>query len=273
MNNICHILQQECVTKEHGLLLKRSGKVFTEYSQSPDILGMKGEPRPEHLYSDPAIIIPLLLCFILFCHALKKAKVSLKQQMSDFIQHKEHNHHYHLSLKPDIRYFTILTGISCVLCGIWFFHYFTSTNIPLSHQVSHEILLSIYTILIALLYCCKYTLYRFINWIFFDKEQNKTWLKGYIFLHAGISIILFPFIITIIFSHLNLNISLLIATVIYICCKILLFYKSFKNFFYNLYGAIHLILYFCALEIVPDFLLWKVMEYINSISNFNFLLH
>ena len=45
MNNICHILQQECVTKEHGLLLKRSGKVFTEYSQSPDILGMKGEPH------------------------------------------------------------------------------------------------------------------------------------------------------------------------------------------------------------------------------------
>ena len=268
MNNFCQISQWRSLEEEQNLFHNQLEKALTESKNNPDISGMKGELRPEQLSSDPAIIIPLLLCFFLFCHILKKTKTSLPQQISDFFHNKEHSHHYDLSLKPDIKYFTLLIGISCVLCGIWFFYYFSSTDISLFHQIPHEILLGIYILLMFSLYCCKYTLYRFINWIFFDKEQNRTWIKGYITLHAGISIILFPFIIIIIFSDLNVNITLLIAIGIYIFYKILFLYKSIKNFFHHLYGIIHLILYFCALEIVPDFLLWKVMEYINSIFLF-----
>ena len=185
--------------------------------------------------------------------------------MSDFIQHKEHNHHYHLSLKPDIRYFTILTGISCVLCGIWFFHYFTSTNIPLSHQVSHEILLSIYTILIALLYCCKYTLYRFINWIFFDKEQNDSWTTSYFDLIIATGFLLFPTILLIVFFNLSFFLAQTLVLATLLITKLLLFYKCIRNFFNHFHGILHLILYFCTLEIVPDLLLWKGIIYVNKI--------
>lgn len=273
MNSPCLISPWENLVKEQESYLNSPETNTTESQCVPDTSGMKGEVRPEKLSSEPYLIILLLLCFIPFCYALKKTKTSLLQQMSDFIQNKERSHYYDTSLKPDIKYFLLLIGIGCILCGIWFFYYFSIADTSLFHQGPHKILLSIYIGLMLFLYCYKYTMYRFINWIFFDKEQNKTWAKGYIILHAGMSVILFPYIIIIIFSDLSINVTLLAAIALYICSKILLFYKSIKNFFYNLYGVIHLILYFCALEIVPDLLLWKVMEYINNIFNFNFLLH
>ncbi|MBP3663762.1 MAG: DUF4271 domain-containing protein, partial [Tyzzerella sp.] len=43
-----------------------------------------------------------------------------------------------------------------------------------------------------------------------------------------------------------------------------LFWKCFCNFFEKFYGALHLILYFCALEIMPDLILWKGIEMMNN---------
>ena len=52
--------------------------------------------------------------------------------------------------------------------------------------------------------------------------------------------------------------------------KILLFYKCIRNFFSYLHGFLHLILYFCTLEIIPDLLLWKGIEYVNKVLILNF---
>lgn len=47
--------------------------------------------------------------------------------------------------------------------------------------------------------------------------------------------------------------------------KILLFYKCIRNFFNHFHGILHLILYFCTLEIIPLLFLWKGLIYINNI--------
>ncbi|MCF2576759.1 DUF4271 domain-containing protein, partial [Phocaeicola barnesiae] len=38
-----------------------------------------------------------------------------------------------------------------------------------------------------------------------------------------------------------------------------------RNFFPHIHGSFHLILYFCALEIVPDLFLWKGIGFINNV--------
>ncbi len=42
-------------------------------------------------------------------------------------------------------------------------------------------------------------------------------------------------------------------------------YKCIRNFFPHIHGSFHLILYFCALEIVPDLFLWKGIGFINNV--------
>ena len=49
-----------------------------------------------------------------------------------------------------------------------------------------------------------------------------------------------------------------------IISKFLLAYKCFKNFFNQLHHVLHFILYFCALEILPDLILWKGVVFVDS---------
>ena len=56
---------------------------------------------------------------------------------------------------------------------------------------------------------------------------------------------------------MSIGISLFFMAFAIILAKILLFWKCFNNFFNKIHGFFHLILYFCALEILPDLILWK----------------
>ena len=54
------------------------------------------------------------------------------------------------------------------------------------------------------------------------------------------------------------------TTGIIIFAKIALFCKCFTNFFGKIHGLVHLILYFCALEILPDLMAWKGIEIVSN---------
>ena len=69
---------------------------------------------------------------------------------------------------------------------------------------------------------------------------------------------------------LNFHIGSIFMLFILVFAKILLYYKGFRNFFSQSYGFLHLILYFCALEMVPLSLLVKGILYINQIVILNF---
>ncbi len=69
-----------------------------------------------------------------------------------------------------------------------------------------------------------------------------------------------------VYFDLSLTNLLIIGTIILIFAKILMFYKWIKLFFFHQFGALFLlILYFCALEILPCLLLYQGMIQINNI--------
>ena len=57
----------------------------------------------------------------------------------------------------------------------------------------------------------------------------------------------------------------IIGFILIIIAKILMFCKWLKLFFSNLYGLLYLIVYFCALEILPCFLLVQGLLQTNII--------
>ena len=103
------------------------------------------------------------------------------------------------------------------------------------------------------------------DWIFFDKERNKYWIQTYFDLVSGASFLLFPVVLLIIYFNLGIQTSKTLIIFLLVFAKILLFYKSIRNFFKHVYGFLHFILYFCALEIIPLILFWKGITYINNI--------
>ena len=50
-----------------------------------------------------------------------------------------------------------------------------------------------------------------------------------------------------------------------IFAKILMFYKWLKVFFSKMYGLLYLIVYFCALELIPTLMIYQVLVQINNL--------
>lgn len=232
--------------------------------------GMPGEPLPYQLRNDLPITCVVFLCFFLIIYGLKNSKKYLHQHLKSFFRHKERAGLFDDTSSFDIRYVFTLGSITCISFGLFIYNFFSQTEPSLFQIIPHSIILCGYLLSILLFITGKVLLYQFVNWIFFDKDKNKTWLTSYFDLLSGASLILFPLLLLVIYFNLDFNFSKTFILFVVICFKILLFYKCVRNFFNHFHGVLHLILYFCTLEIIPLLFFWKGLEYVNNILILNF---
>ena len=227
--------------------------------------GFEGTPISYSPRTDDAIALTLLVCFFLSSIALARGKKFLSQQVKDFVLHRERTSIFDSSTAADVRYLLVLVLQTCVLSGITFLNYFHDTCPALMDHVSSLLLLGIYVGFCLAYFLLKWLLYMFIGWTFFDKNRTNIWLESYstLIYYAGFA--LFPFVLFLVYFDLSLTNLLIIGTIILIFAKILMFYKWIKLFFHQFSGLFLLILYFCALEIVPCLLLYQGMIQINNI--------
>ena len=227
--------------------------------------GFEGTPISYSPRTDDAIALTLLACFFLSSIALARGKKFLSQQVKDFVLHRERTSIFDSSTAADVRYLLVLVLQTCVLSGITFLNYFHDTCPALMDHVSSLLLLGIYVGFCLAYFLLKWLLYMFIGWTFFDKNRTNIWLESYstLIYYAGFA--LFPFVLFLVYFDLSLTNLLIIGTIILIFAKILMFYKWIKLFFHQFGALFLLILYFCALEILPCLLLYQGMIQINNI--------
>ena len=235
------------------------------HSAQEVISGFEGTPIPYSPRTDDAIALTLLACFFLSSIALARGKKFLSQQVKDFVLHRERTSIFDSSTAADMRYLLVLVVQTCVLSGITFFNYFHDTSPALMNSVSPLLLLGIYVGSCLAYFLLKWLLYMFIGWTFFDKNRTNIWLESYstLIYYAGFAV--FPFVLFLVYFDLSLTNLLIIGTIILIFAKILMFYKWIKLFFHQFGALFLLILYFCALEILPCLLLYQGMIQINNI--------
>lgn len=179
--------------------------------------------------------------------------------------HRERTSIFAASTAADVRYLLLLVFQTCILSGICIFNYFNDVQPTLMEKVSPPLLLGIY-ILICLLYLLlKWLFYSFLGWVFFDKNRTTIWLESYSTLIYYLGFVLFPFVLLLVYFDLNILFLVSIGLFLIIFAKILMFYKWIKLFFHQFSGLFLLILYFCALEIVPCLLLYQGMIQMNNI--------
>ena len=227
--------------------------------------GFEGTPISYSPRTDDAIALTLLACFFLSSIALARGKKFLSQQVKDFVLHRERTSIFDSSTAADVRYLLVLVLQTCVLSGITFLNYFHDTCPALMDHVSSLLLLGIYVGFCLAYFLLKWLLYMFLGWTFFDKNKTNVWLESYSALIYYVGFALFPFVLFLVYFDLSLTNLLIIGTIILIFAKILMFYKWIKLFFHQFGALFLLILYFCALEILPCLLLYQGMIQINNI--------
>ena len=227
--------------------------------------GFEGTPISYSPRTDDAIALTLLACFFLSSIALARGKKFLSQQVKDFVLHRERTSIFDSSTAADVRYLLVLVLQTCVLSGITFLNYFHDTCPALMDHVSSLLLLGIYVGFCLAYFLLKWLLYMFLGWTFFDKNKTNIWLESYSALIYYVGFALFPFVLFLVYFDLSLTNLVIIGSIILIFTKILMFYKWIKLFFHQFSGLFLLILYFCALEIVPCLLLYQGMIQMNTI--------
>ena len=227
--------------------------------------GFEGTPISYSPRTDDAIALTLLACFFLSSIALARGKKFLSQQVKDFVLHRERTSIFDSSTAADVRYLLVLVLQTCVLSGITFLNYFHDTCPALMDHVSSLLLLGIYVGFCLAYFLLKWLLYMFLGWTFFDKNKTNIWLESYSALIYYVGFALFPFVLFLVYFDLSLTNLVIIGSIILIFTKILMFYKWIKLFFHQFGGLFLLILYFCALEIVPCLLLYQGMIQMNNI--------
>ena len=227
--------------------------------------GFEGTPISYSPRTDDAIALTLLVCFFLSSIALARGKKFLSQQVKDFVLHRERTSIFDSSTAADVRYLLVLVLQTCVLSGITFLNYFHDTCPALMDHVSSLLLLGIYVGFCLAYFLLKWLLYMFLGWTFFDKNKTNIWLESYSALIYYVGFALFPFVLFLVYFDLSLTNLVIIGSIILIFTKILMFYKWIKLFFHQFSGLFLLILYFCALEILPCLLLYQGMIQMNNI--------
>ena len=90
------------------------------------------------------------------------------------------------------------------------------------------------------------------------------WNAAFFHLQIGLGLALLPVFLLAVYFDISSQLSFGMMGILLVFAKIALFWKCFSNFFEKIYGVLHLILYFCALEILPDLIWWKGMEWMNN---------
>ena len=219
--------------------------------------GMKGEPLPYVLRSDWMVTVIIFLCLISLSYIISKTKKHLQQQLKTVFSSRERASLFDDATATDIRFTSTLIFQTCILLGFCIFYYISHTNATVIKETNHLLLFIYFTLTTIVYLTVKWGVYSFVNWVFFQKERNLTWTTTYFNNIICLGLMLFPVLLLVIYFDLSFQISLISILTVIFCAKILLFWKCFNNFFNKIHGFFHLILYFCALEILPDLIIWK----------------
>ena len=247
-----------------GQVAQDTPVTITGTCQVPVKAGIEGEPLPYKLESDEAVVGAIGVCFILLLLALQKGSKSVIPFLKEALMLRSSSNTFDERISISSVTTAALCASTMLSSGICLYRYYSS-SFPSGEEIGHSLIIIAYSFAFAILIIGKSFLYQFVNWIFFSNEKKRRWEQGYWGLIAASGVVLFPTLLYAVFLDSEVQISDYLLLMILGIFKILLFYKLFGNFFTHFYGILHLIVYFCALEIIPDLFVWKGVEIFNNL--------
>lgn len=232
--------------------------------------GVAGDPVPYTVHSDNLLTGLLLLCLIMVVVTFSSVKDFLVRQAKSFFYFSHDVASEMSETAVELRFQFFLVLLSCLLCSLLFYFYtlyFIGESFILR---SPYYLILIYWGVFMAYYMLKSLLYSVTNLVLFDSKRNKQWMRSFLFIVSSEGVLMFPIMMMKGYFDISMFSASVYVAVVLIIIKILTIYKCYNIFFKRNVVKLQIILYFCALEIVPFVFLWSVLNATANMLKINF---
>lgn len=230
-----------------------------------NLSGKAGDPIPYRFRTDNFVTIVLLLSFFLVVWVISRSRTFLEHSAKDFFHPRQRENLFAERTENELRGQLFLVFQTCFVLAVLFFDCTQELQQEVFNQVSPYKLLGVSTFGFCIYYGLKVGLYNFVNAVFFNREQQKQWAEAYMLTVLALGVSLFPVALLVVYFDLSFTHLIWVTAILYAVDKLLLIYKAYHIFFHYPFGWVHLILYFCTLEVTLALILWRALTYINNI--------
>ena len=264
-------------TPEEFILLNNNDTIPTICNYQTDSLitakqatGLSGKELPVSAATDSWVLLLLLLTFMFVAVSYKRGKKYLSHTLNSIFKLKDRNSLFddttinEAQLRVSLLLLTFVTEGSAVYYGL------LQPIIDLQSAVFPAVLLCIVTC--GIYYFLQRGIYSLLCNIFSDNTKTQKFNESFIAVNLVIGLFLSPIILLIMFIPETTYIGLWICAFLYIIARLLIIYKGVRIFSPGTFGLLYIILYLCALEIVPAILVEKTISTMYRIVELNLLL-
>ena len=222
--------------------------------------GTKGDPKPYNMHSDNVITALLLCSFILAVISFSNAKGFLTRQARNFFYPPREGTTEVTETSNEVRFQLVLVVLSSLFIALPYYFYTlkiygTTFVLESSYQ-----LITIYMALLLGYFLLKFLLYTLVNTVFVDSKRNRQWTKSFLFITALEGALFFPVLLLNTYFDLSFENAAFYVISILIVVKLLTIFKLYSIFFHQNIVRLQIILYLCALEMIPLLALWATLD-------------
>lgn len=221
--------------------------------------GVAGDPMEYSMRGDTTFNLLLLISFVVAIVSVSKSRRFVVRQVKDYFYTSRSEHSSLGETSSEIWFQGFLAIVTCLQVAILFYSYtihFIGDTFVLDSQYQ---LIAIYFALSLSYLMARLLVCSIVNTTFFGWKKNLQWTRVLLFLTAFEGVLLFPVVLLLVYFGLSMDNVVICSLSILIIVKLLTFYKYYTIFFRHTSFFLQIILYFCALEIVPLAFLWGAM--------------
>ena len=158
---------------------------------------------------------------------------------------------------------TALIVNTCIMEGLMIYfgieHYMLSLAASLQQSITLHV--CVFAGIALLFYLAQVVAYRLIGYVFSDRVSSKLWLDGFKASQSLLGLLLFPVVGVMLLNPHSAAPLLRIGITLYGLSRFVFIWKGFRIFYSNFPSILYFILYLCAVEIVPLFIVaWATVR-------------
>ena len=229
--------------------------------------GIYAEKRPTSPAENPWIVGLLILSFAFFAISYRRGAKYLKHLFTSLFKAKNRGNLFDETTINENQLRLSLIILTFITEGIALYHAIIA---PMVTNSNHIVVCIAFCILIcALFYVIQKGTYIVLGNIFSTRQQTDGFLENFTSTNILIGLFFTPFILVMLFMPGMTLIAAYICLVLYILARFIIIYKGVRFFLPHIYNFLYIILYLCALEIIPLILIRKLVVYIYEIFLLN----
>ncbi len=228
----------------------------TEITVSPSKpTGKTGTPLPQSVLSNPVIPISLFAFFLLFIYILTHGRKVIGETLKEFFFLKVRSSIFFETTAnlPALRNSFVLLFVGGVSLFLFAFTFETKFELHIAY-------LGIIALGLLLFLSLKLLLFKFLGYIFFDRNHTEIFTRGYFTILFALGGALIPVDIALVYMPQIFHTTIIIiGLLLFVAAALLIFYKIIQIFLDRIASLFYIMLYLCTLEILPILIVLKII--------------